>query len=254
MLIDGQNIECLKIEGSKHRNWCIVMLHEGLGCVALWRDFSEQLAKATGCSVFAFSRLGYGNSDGISLPRSLDYMQREAIDFLPKLIAELPEPNLVLLGHSDGGSIACVYAGSNPDARLRSLILMAPHFFVEPISVQAIEKTKAEFDTGKLSEKLRKYHGDNIDTAFWGWCNSWLHPEFRHWNIESYIPSVEVPTLLLQGWQDAYGTARQADAFSTKANCETTIQMLGDCGHHPFLEQQQSCLDAISEFLKDRPL
>jgi pimeloyl-ACP methyl ester carboxylesterase len=254
MEIDGQSIEDLRIKGRLHPDWVIVLLHEGLGSVALWRDFPQQLAKRTGCSVFAYSRLGYGRSDGIELPRPLDFMHQEAKNFLPAVLAQLPENNVVLLGHSDGGSIASIYAGRDEDPRLRSLILMAPHFFVEPISVKAIGEAKTSFEEDDLRTKLKKYHGSNVDTAFWGWCNTWLHSEFRHWNIERFISGVSVPTLFLQGWQDAYGTARQAEAFQTKATCETIIQMITDCGHHPFLEQKTKTLDAISQFLEGRPL
>ena len=254
MLIDGQNIECLKVQGSKHPDWLMVLLHEGLGSVALWRDFPRSLAETTGCSVFAYSRLGYGKSATIALPRPLDYMQREAKDFLPKVIEKQQEKNIILLGHSDGGSIAAVYAGSNPDPRVQSLILLAPHFFVEPISVKAIENTKREYEQGNLAKRLEKYHGENTEVAFRGWCDSWLHPEFRQWNIENFIDKIKVPTLFLQGWQDAYGTARQAESFTDKASCETTIQILTDCGHHPFLEQKDKTLGAITSFLKDRPL
>ncbi len=254
MKIDGNRVEDLKIKGRSHPDWVIVLLHEGLGSVALWREFPQQLVEKTGCSVFAYSRLGYGQSDEIDLPRPLDFMQQEAKGNLPAVLEQLPEENIVLLGHSDGGSIASIYAGLEPDPRLRSLILMAPHFFVEPISVEAIAATKTSFEEEGLREKLKKYHGTNVDTAFWGWCNTWLHSEFRQWNIESFISKISVPTLFIQGWQDAYGTARQAEAFQTKATCETIIQMITGCGHHPFLEQRTKTLDAISQFLEGRPL
>lgn len=179
----------------------IIMLHEGLGCLALWRDFPQNLANLTGFGVFAYSRAGYGQSDLADLPRPLDYMTDEAVNVLPEVLNKIGFQRGILLGHSDGASIAAIYAGSIEDHRVRGLILMAPHFFTEPVALAAIAEAKIAYDAGDLKQRMQKYHRDP-DNMFRGWNDSWLHPDFKDWNVASVIDYLRIPVLAIQGRDD----------------------------------------------------
>lgn len=226
----------------------LVLLHEGLGCIELWRSFPQELAKLTGCGVFVWSRAGYGGSDPIALPRPLDYMTREALDFLPDILDALQVKKTVLLGHSDGASIAAIYAGSVQDHRVRGLVLMAPHFFVEPVSISAIEAARTAYRTGTLKEKLIPYHS-NVDVAFNGWCDAWLADGFRDWNIADNIDYLRIPVLAIQGEQDQYGTMVQIEELERRCYSPVDTAILSGCKHSPHLEKTQASLNAIKSFL-----
>jgi pimeloyl-ACP methyl ester carboxylesterase len=187
----------------------IVMLHEGLGSVAQWGDFPERLVQATGCGAFLYSRAGYGGSDPVAVPRPLSYMHDEALNTLPDLLDAIGFERGILLGHSDGASIATIYAGGVQDHRVRGLVLIAPHFFVEDISVASIAAAKRAYEAGPLRERLARYHGDNVDTTFWGWNRAWLDPAFARWDIRDFIGYIRVPMLIVQGSDDQYGTVAQ---------------------------------------------
>jgi pimeloyl-ACP methyl ester carboxylesterase len=191
----------------------ILYLHEGLGSAKQWRDFPARV----GFDAIAYSRLGYGGSGPISLPRPLDYMQREARSFLPLVLDAMELERPILFGHSDGGSIALLAAAAYPE-RVAALVLEAPHVFVEAISVDSIAKAKVAYDTSDLRAKLVKHHSANVDLAFRGWNDAWLHPEFRKWNIEDCLASVRVPVLVLQGEEDPYGTRAQVDAIARQVS------------------------------------
>ncbi len=225
----------------------IVMLHEGLGCVAMWRDFPEQLALATGCSVFAYSRAGYGQSDPTTLPRPLDYMTREAIDVLPDVLNNIGAGAFVLLGHSDGATISTEYAGRVADYRVRGLILIAPHFFAETIGLAAIRRVKHDFETTNLRDRLANYH-INPDNAFQGWTNAWLDPHFQNWHVGEVIDYVRIPALIIQGEQDQYGTYAQVSEIEKRSYAPVDVVMIPDCKHAPHLERPEFTLKAISEF------
>jgi pimeloyl-ACP methyl ester carboxylesterase len=225
----------------------LVLLHEGLGCVALWRDFPEKLAAETGLGVFAYSRAGYGRSDTVPLPRPLDYMTREACDVLPRLLDAIGFRRGVLIGHSDGASIAAIYAGVRADARLAGQVLIAPHFFAEPEGLQAIAKAEQAFVQGDLREKLSKYHAD-VDAAFWGWNRAWLDTEFQRWSIAEYIDRWTTPTLAIQGDNDPYGTMKQIDEITRRARAPVESLVLPGCGHAPQFERREATLAAIVEF------
>ena len=230
----------------------LVFLHEGLGCVATWRDFPAQLAEATGCGALVYSRKGYGNSQPVSLPRPIDYMQDEGLISLPALLAATQVKDAILIGHSDGGSIALVYAGSHRETpRLRGLVLEAPHVFCEEISVRSIEKARQNYREGDLRERLRRHHRDNVDCAFWGWNDAWLDPRFRDWNIESFLPKIRAPILVLQGQDDPYGTSRQVEAIAQGSGGRVETRMLRDCGHTPHRERPQETLTAMTDFVRD---
>ena len=214
----------------------------------LWRDLPDRLAAATGRGVFAYSRAGYGHSDPVELPRPLDYMTREAIEVLPAVLDAIGLRHGVLLGHSDGASIITIYAGSVQDHRIRGLVLMAPHFFAEPMGLRAIAEARRAYETGKLRERLARHHR-NVDAAFRGWNDAWLDPGFRAWNIEDCIDYIRVPVLAIQGKDDQYGTGAQIEALAERLQAPLETVMLDDCGHAPFIDQPGLTLDAISAFI-----
>ncbi|GAB5471237.1 MAG: alpha/beta hydrolase [Rhodospirillales bacterium] len=229
----------------------IVLLHEGLGCLALWRDFPQDLAAASGSAVFAYSRAGYGGSSPCALPRPLDYMEREAQETLPPLLRRLEAESLVLLGHSDGASIAAVNAGAAPDPRLAGLILLAPHFFTETISVSAIAATREAYRKGDLRRRLQRYHGDNVDCAFQGWAESWLHPDFLQWDLRPFLPGIGVPTLVIQGEGDEYGTVAQVETAAQLIPGHVSRHLLAACGHAPQFDKRDAMLTLVTGFLDE---
>jgi len=225
----------------------IVMLHEGLGSAALWGDFPEKLQAATGAGVFAYSRSGYGASTPVQLPRGLDYMHVEALDVLPKLLDQIGFRRGLLVGHSDGASIASIYAGSHQDHRLHGIALIAPHFIVEDISVASIAGIKTAYETMNLKEKLSRWHQD-VDNAFYGWNDAWLDPKFRNWDISEYLAYIRVPIAILQGVDDQYGTLRQVEIAREECYCPVDVTVIPGAGHSPHREAPGATLDAISEF------
>ena len=228
----------------------LIFLHEGLGCVDMWRDFPERLSQSTGCPALIYSRQGYGRSDSCPLPRSLNYMHDEALEILPQVITAENIKDYILIGHSDGGSIAVIHAGGEHRKKLRAIITMAPHVFCEEISVQSIRQARQDFLTGKLRLNLQKHHHDNTDCAFWGWNDIWLNPDFIHWNIEAYLPNITVPQLILQGNDDHYGTVAQVHAMTQKSAGPVTVHMLPNCGHAPYREQTPQSIRLIEDFLR----
>lgn len=226
----------------------IILLHEGLGCVELWRDFPERLAAETGCRVLTYSRHGYGRSAPCRLPRPPTYMHDEATLVLPELLAALEIRRHMLVGHSDGGSIALINAGAAPQPGLIGMVTMAAHIFNEPINTVAITRAREAYDSGKLKEALSRYHGDNTDCAFRGWSEAWLSEAFRHWNLEEYLPAIAVPGLIMQGENDEYGTAEQVDGIMRGLTCPSESLMLPACGHSPHRDQPEMTLGAIRRF------
>ncbi len=226
----------------------LVLLHEGLGCLALWRDFPTQIVEATGLPVFAYSRAGYGQSDPTALPRPLDYMTREAVDVLPDVLNTLGATSYALLGHSDGATIAAEYVGRTRDERIRGLILMAPHFFTEPMNIAEIEKAKEAFDTTDLKARMAKYHRDP-EAAFRGWNDAWLDPGFLDWNVADVIDSLRVSTLVIQGRQDQYGTEKQVRVIEKRSPSRVDVALLDDCKHSPQFDQPEKTLALIKDFL-----
>jgi pimeloyl-ACP methyl ester carboxylesterase len=226
----------------------LVMLHEGLGCAALWGDFPDRLQAATGLGVFVYSRAGYGASSPVTLPRPLDYMHREALDVLPKLLDQIGFRRGLLVGHSDGASIAAIYAGGVQDHRLRGLALIAPHFVVEDVSVASIAEIKTAYETTELKQKLARWHKD-VDNAFYGWNGAWLDPKFRAWDISDYLAYIRVPIAIVQGESDQYGTTRQIEIAREECYCPVEVTLLKDAGHSPHREAAGPTLNAIAEFV-----
>lgn len=225
----------------------IVLLHEGLGCVQLWRDFPEALAKATGLGVLAYSRAGYGQSEAADLPRPSEYMTREATDVLGDVLDAVGVQRAILLGHSDGATIAAIYAGTVPDYRVRAIILMAPHFFTEDSGLAEIAAVKTAYETGDLRESLAKYHADP-DNAFRGWSDTWLSPAFKDWNVADVIDHLRIPTLAIQGRDDPYGTLAQISEIETRAYSPVETLILDSCRHAPHLEHPKAVTEAVTAF------
>jgi pimeloyl-ACP methyl ester carboxylesterase len=225
----------------------IVMLHEGLGSAGLWGDFPDRLQAATRAGVLVYSRAGYGASTPVTLPRPLDYMQTEALEVLPDLLDKIGFRRGLLLGHSDGASIAAIYAGGAGDHRVRGVVLIAPHFIVEDISVTSIAAIKTAYETTDLRSKLKRWHSD-VDNAFYGWNGAWLDPKFRGWDISEYLAYIRVPVAILQGADDQYGTIRQVEIAREECYCPVDVTIVPGAGHSPHREAPEATLHAISEF------
>ena len=226
----------------------IVFLHEGLGSVSMWRDFPDLLAAGTGCGALVYSRLGYGASDPVQTPRPFRFMHDEALDVLPAMVDHFRLREVILYGHSDGASIAIIYAGATRRA-VRALVLEAPHVFVEPICVESIHRIAETYETTALRERLMRHHGANTDSMFASWTNVWLSPEFPRWNIEELLPAIHSPLLVIQGENDEYGTRKQVDAVLTQVAGPAESVVLPDCGHSPHSERPAEVLDASGRFL-----
>ena len=254
--VQGRSLEVKRIEVKRIHSRIpqapeLVFLHEGLGSVSHWKDFPERVAAATGCAVTVYSRYGNGNSDPLTEPRAVAYMHDEALRTLPELLAQLHIKNPILVGHSDGASIALIFAGTPAGAHSgpRGLVLLAPHVFVEQLSVTSIAQAKTSFETTNLPEKLARHHRDAALT-FWGWNNIWLHPDFRAWNIEEYLPRITCPILAIQGIDDQYGTVAQVQAIARQSGGPVEILPLADCRHSPQRDQPEAVLAAITRFVR----
>jgi len=226
----------------------LVLLHEGLGCVGLWGDFPENLSAATGAGVFVYSRAGYGKSSTVKLPRPLSYMHDEARETLPLLLDVVGFQHGLLIGHSDGASIAAIYAGSHQDHRVGGLVLIAPHFFTEDPGIASIVAAKKVYEAGDLRARLSRWHAD-VDNAFKGWNGAWLDPEFRKWDITEFLAYIRVPVLIVQGEDDQYGTVKQIEVAQQECYCPVEVALLANARHSPHREVPEATLKAISEFV-----
>jgi pimeloyl-ACP methyl ester carboxylesterase len=242
--IDGVNLEYARIAGAVD-DPAIVMLHEGLGSLAMWRDFPQRAAAATGAEVVTYSRRGYGQSDPLPGPRNVDYMHGEATDVLPRLLKALDISRPLLVGHSDGASIAIIHAGSG--FAVAGLVLMAPHVFVEDLTVASIAAIKEVWKTTDLGARLGRYHRD-AEHTFWAWNDIWLLPAFKRWNIEALVPKIAAPMMVIQGLDDEYGTPAQCEAIKALARAPCELVMLEACKHSPHRDQPDRTLEAIRRF------
>jgi pimeloyl-ACP methyl ester carboxylesterase len=249
IVVDGRRVEAFLHGPAPDPVPTLVLLHEGLGCVAMWRDFPQKLAARTGYGVLAWSRPGYGKSDPVPLPRPLSYMRDDAFQLLPHVLDQAGIKKTILVGHSDGASIATIYAGGRQDFRVRGLALMAPHFFVEDISIKSIAAAREAYDKGDLRERLKRYHGENVDVAFRGWNDAWLDPGFRNWRIDEYVAHIRVPILIVQGRNDQYGSLAQIELAERDAYSPVETVILDRCGHSPQIDQPEATLEAIAEFV-----
>jgi len=250
VVVDGCGLEYRRHSPTADGAPTLIFLHEGLGCVELWKDFPQRVAAASGCGALVYSRAGYGGSDPVPLPRPLRYMHREGLDVLPRLLDALALQRVILVGHSDGGSISLIHAGGAADQRLLGVVTLAAHVFNEEICVASIREARTAYQAGDLRDALARYHGD-VDCAFWGWNKAWLDPDFMRWNIEEYLPGIRVPLLAMQGEQDEYGSAAQLNAIAAGAGGPVQTRLLPDCRHSPHRDQPQMALDAIAAFVSD---
>ncbi len=226
----------------------IVMLHEGLGSVDLWGSFPDEIAAATGAGVFVYSRSGYGRSRPGPMPRPVSFMEEEACTVLPRVLGAIGFQRGLLLGHSDGASIATIYAGSVQDHRVRGLVLIAPHFFIEDMGIAEIERANAAFASGELREKLKRWHAD-VDCAFRSWSEPWLHPDFRKWDITEALGYIRVPILIVQGEDDQYGTLKQVAAAQQECFCPVEAAVLPGVRHAPHREAPEQTLKVVADFI-----
>ncbi|NRP15306.1 MULTISPECIES: alpha/beta fold hydrolase [unclassified Marinobacterium] len=248
--VDGRQHEAVITTpaGGARNSVAFILLHEGLGCVELWKDFPQQLADQTGSDVVSYSRGGYGKSSPVEVPRRLDYMAEEATVWLPQIMQQLEYDQFILVGHSDGGSIALIFAGTSTDDRVIGVVTLAAHVFNEPVCVASIEKARDAYESGGLRQGLARYHGDNVDCAFWGWNKAWLDPDFLDFNIESYLESIRVPLLVVQGDLDEYGTLDQVDAIVSQAGSRSESLVIPNCRHSIHRDAPEQLIAAIKEF------
>ncbi len=211
----------------------------------MWRDFPDSLVARTGCPALVYSRAGHGASPRPNAPRGIQFMHEEATTVLPALLSQSDIEAPILIGHSDGGSIALIYAGTR---KPRGLILLAPHVFVEDCSIDSITRMRELYATTDLRARLAKYHAD-VDAAFRGWNDVWLDPAFRQWNIEEYLPGITCPVLVLQGEDDEYGTRAQIDAIANRVQGPVEVDLLPRCGHSPHRDQREVVLDRMAGFI-----
>jgi len=226
----------------------IVLLHEGLGSVAMWKEYPDTVVARTGHPVLVYSRHGHGQSAQLTQPRRVDYMHDEAMTVLPELLSQLEVRNPLLIGHSDGASIAIIHAGSGN--AVSGLVLMAPHVFVEQAGIDAIAEAKRAFETSNLATKLARYH-NHPESMFLGWNDIWLHPDFRDWNIERFLPEIHSPLLVIQGENDPYGTLAQVDAIEQSAGGPVKKLVFAGCGHSPHKDCREKTIDVIDAFVRE---
>jgi pimeloyl-ACP methyl ester carboxylesterase len=279
--IEDKNLEYVWRGPGPEEAPTLVFLHEGLGCVEMWRDFPERLSAQTGCGALVYSRAGYGKSDPVEGTWPVRFMHEEALAVLPKVLDAFAVREAILVGHSDGGSIGIIHAGGVGDPRVLGLILEAPHVFVEEVGLESIREIAELYRGGgagrmpanrpqdagapngapngapggapggasSFKERLARYHGAQVDQTFWGWNDVWLNPAFRSWNIEEYLPRIKVPVLLIQGEGDQYGTREQLRRI--EAGCQGSVRtvMLKTCGHSPHLDQPERALAVMKKFV-----
>lgn len=249
--VDGRAIEYRMVPGDAVARPTLVFLHEGLGCAALWRDFPDKVAAALGARALIYSRFGYGASDGLTGPRDTNFMHEEALHVLPELLDRLGIEAPVLVGHSDGASIALIHAARS-GRPVTGLAVLAPHVVVEAVGLESIADVRAKYDTTGLRDRLAKYHA-RVDDAFLGWADIWLDPRFKTWSIEDLIGEIAAPMLLIQGRQDEYGTLDQLDRIQRLAKSPVTRVELNDCGHSPHRDQEAAVISAVSDFVRSLP-
>lgn len=240
-------IEVLDLAGDPGRR-PLVLLHEGLGSVGLWRDFPYQLSARTGRRVLAYSRPGHGRSQAPLAPRTQAFFHEEAASVLPQVLGHMGVTEPLLVGHSDGGSIALLYGAR---AKVTGLVLLAAHVFVEELTVTSIQGIRERFLAGELRTRLARHH-DDPDAAFWGWCDVWLDPGFRSWALDDEVRGVTAPTLIIQGRGDPYGTLAQVDRIAAAVG-RSAQTLLVTGGHSPHLEATDQVLDGVTAFCAELP-
>jgi len=244
--VASRRLEYRRIGIARPARPTLVFLHEGLGSVAMWRDFPARVARATKLGAVVYSRLGYGKSEPLREPRTARYLHDEAEIVLPEFLDRLEIERPILIGHSDGGSIALIHAGiaARPPA---AVVTLAAHVLVEDISVASIAAAREKFETTDVRAKLARHHAD-VDGVFWGWNRVWLSQEFRAWNIEEYLPRIQCPVLAIQGEDDEYGTMEQMRRIDAKVG-DVRLLELPNCRHSAHKDQPDAVIDAIARFV-----
>jgi pimeloyl-ACP methyl ester carboxylesterase len=246
--IGSQRLEYRMIGPRPDQAPTLVMLHEGLGCVGMWGDFPDQLQAATRLGVFVYSREGYGQSSPAKLPRPLNFMHTEAQQTLPKILDAIGFQHGLLVGHSDGASIAAIYGGSHQDHRVSGIVLIAPHFIVEDVTSASIAEMRKAYDTTELRARLARYHAD-VDATVHGWSDVWLKGDFRKWDLTEFLAYIRVPVLIVQGEGDQYGTVRQIEIAQEECYCPVEVALLPGAKHVPQREAPEATLKTIVEFI-----
>jgi pimeloyl-ACP methyl ester carboxylesterase len=249
LTIGDQRLEYRMIGPRPDEAPTIVMLHEGLGCVGMWGDFPDKLQAATGLGVFVYSRAGYGQSSPVKLPRPLNFMHIEAQQTLPKILDAIGFQHGLLVGHSDGASIAAIYGGSHQDHRVSGIVLIAPHFIVEDVTSASIAEMRKAYDTTELRARLARYHAD-VDATVHGWSDVWLKGDFRKWDLTEFLAYIRVPVLIVQGEDDQYGTVRQIEIAQEECYCPVEVALLPGAKHVPQREAPEATMKAVTEFVE----
>ena len=246
---EEKQIEYITLGNFSSNSPVLILLHEGLGSVAMWRDIPKLIHEKTKMNILVYSRFGYGKSSKAELPRPTNYMSVEAEKYLPIILQKLSITKYVLIGHSDGATIAALGSINKSNRELLGTILIAPHFFVENESIRAIEETTDQYINKKLKNKLEKYHND-VDNAFFGWSNVWLSSNFKEWNVSNYLSEIKIPVLIIQGTNDPYGTINQVQILEDKLKSKLRKVIIENCGHNPFHEFPEMTIKCIDKFIK----
>ncbi len=227
----------------------LVFLHEGLGCIEIWRDFPETLCESVGCSGLVYDRKGYGGSEMFEGPWPIDYLEMESLTYLPALLKACNINDAVLVGHSDGGTIALITAAFHSNL-VSGIITEAAHIFVEPITIEGIRSTVESFETTSLKERFARYHKDHTETIFYRWANRWLSLEFSNWNIQKDLSKIICPILVLQGEDDGYGTPAQVEGIAAQVSGPVHVKLIPDCGHTPHFQAKDTVLSEMKQFIE----
>jgi pimeloyl-ACP methyl ester carboxylesterase len=247
LLAAGHRLRIRRL-AQQRRSPVLVFLHEGLGCIELWRDFPAALVEVTGLDGLIYDRWGHGRSDPLTVGRTPRYLHDEAFESLPEVLSQSGMEDVILIGHSDGGTIALLY-GARYSKGIRGMITEAAHVFVEDVTLEGIRETVKIYETTDFKEKLARYHGDNTDTLFRAWADTWLAPEFRTWNVESYLPQVVCPLLVIQGRDDEYATKAQVDAIANQVSGPARPLLVPGCGHTPHRQARDVVLKEMADFI-----
>ena len=226
----------------------LVFLHEGLGSIEMWHDFPAILAETTACDCLMYDRWGHGRSDALDVQRTLRYVHDEALESLPEVLNHSSVDDAILIGHSDGGSIALLFAAEYPE-RLRGIITEAAHVFVEEITLEGIREALDIYNNTDLKQKLARYHGDNAEKIFRAWHETWLQPEFKSWDIQDCLPKIKCPVLVIQGEDDQYGTAAQVEAITNQVTGPSKPLIIPNCAHIPHREARDRVAQEMTDFI-----
>lgn len=237
-------------DGRRSAGPTLVFLHEGLGSIAQWRDFPEALVRATGLPALVYDRTGHGGSPSLPGPRTMDYLEAEAIQVLPSVLAACGLDSPILVGHSDGATIALLFAARFPDLP-RAILAEAAHVFLEPVTLAGLRGAREAFQTGPLRVQLARFHGDKVDALFHGWNDTWLAPESRHWDMTPLLTDIRAPLLMIQGEDDEYGSPAQVHAVLSRVAGPAESLLIPGCGHVPHVQARERVLERAVAFLRE---